>query len=118
MYTVRLGLVRSPLSDSRRKVLKSVDGALPINASIGDGDTLLQAARALRRDLLVAFVDVGLNHDTDDAGLAVADLVSNVLGYEGLVAVVLVGVAWGFVSYRSSLGELSKTTYRESSPPS
>lgn len=92
MYTVRLGLVRSPLSDSRRKVLKSVDGALPINASIGDGDTLLQAARALRRDLLVAFVDVGLNHDTNDAGLAVADLVSNVLGYEGLVAVVLVRV--------------------------
>ena len=92
MYTVRLGLVRSPLSDSRRKVLKSVDGALPINASIGDGDTLLQTARSLRGDLLVALVDVGFDHDTNNAGLTVADLVGNVLGYEGLVAVVLVRV--------------------------
>ena len=94
MYTVGLGLVRPPLSDGRGQVLERVDGALPVDASIGDGDTLLQAARALRWDLLVALVDVGLNHDTDDAGLAVANLVGNVLCYEGLVAVVLVRVTY------------------------
>jgi hypothetical protein len=92
VYTVGLGLVRPPLGDGRRKVLESVDSTLPVNASIRNGDTLLQAAGALRWDLLVALVDVGLDHDTDDASLAVADLVGNVLGYEGLVAVVLVRV--------------------------
>jgi hypothetical protein len=36
---------------------------------------------------------VGLDHDTDDAGFAGADLVGHVGGDLGLVAVVLVGVA-------------------------
>jgi hypothetical protein len=36
---------------------------------------------------------VGLDHDTDDAGFAGADLVGHVGGNLGLVAVVLVGVA-------------------------
>ncbi len=117
MYTVGLALVRPPLGDSRRKVFESVDGGLPVDASIGDGDALLQTARALRWDLLVALIDVGLNHDTDYASLAVADLVGNVLGYEGLVAVVLVGVTCQTLAY-AALRCLAFRTYRVSSPPS
>ena len=43
--------------------------------------------------LLVALVDIGLDHDGDDAGLALAQLVGNDLCDLGLVAVVFVGVA-------------------------
>ena len=115
--TVGLALVCPPLSDSRCKVLESVDGAIPVNASICDGDTLLQTARSLRWDLLVALVDVGFDHDTNNAGLTVADLIGNVLGYEGLVAVVLVGVACQtLVCVGRAL--LYTGTYRVSSRPS
>lgn len=93
MDTVGLALVRPALSNSSSEVLKGGDGGVPVDAGIGDGDALLKAAGALRRDLLVALVDVGLDHDTDDAGLAVADLVGHIGGDLGLVAVVLVGVA-------------------------
>jgi hypothetical protein len=99
VYTVGRALVRPPLGDSRREVLESVNGALPVDASVGDGDTLFQTTRALGWDLLIALVDVGFDHDTNDASLAVADLVGNVLGYEGLVAVVLVGVAYRTLVY-------------------
>lgn len=94
VHAVSLALVRSALRNSSSEVLESSDGGLPVDASIGDGHALLQAAGALRWDLLVALVDVGLDHDTDDAGLAVSDLVGHILCDLGLVAVVLVGVAW------------------------
>jgi hypothetical protein len=75
-----------------RQVLERGDGGFPIYAGIGDGDALLEAAGALCGHLLVALVDVGLDHDAYDAGLAVADLIGYVFGYLWLVAVVLVGV--------------------------
>jgi hypothetical protein len=106
--TIALRLPFPPLRNSRRKVLKHSDGALPVNASIGDGDALFEAAGALGWDLLVALVDVGLDHDADDAGFAVADLICDVLGYEGLVAVVLRGVTCVVVS-----GLFSYTDERE-----
>lgn len=93
VHTVSLALVRSALCNSSSKVLQHTNRGLPVNTSIGNRDTLLQAAGALRRDLLVTLVDVGLDHDTDDASLAGADLVGHVLGDERLVAVVFVGVA-------------------------
>jgi hypothetical protein len=43
---------------------------------------------------LVALVDVGLDHHANNARLSFADLASDVLGYERLVPVVLVGVSW------------------------
>lgn len=85
-----IGLVCPSLRDSSSKVLKRLNSGIPIDASISDGDALLKTARALGWNLLVTLVDVGLNHDTDNASLAVADLVSNVLCYKGLVAVILV----------------------------
>lgn len=117
MCTVGLALVCPPLGDSSRKALKSVDGAVPVDTSVCDGDTLLQTARSLRWDLLVAFVDVGFDHDTNNAGLTVADLVGDVLGYEGLVAVVLVGVTYQTLVY-AALAFLHIGTYRVSSRPS
>jgi hypothetical protein len=91
---VGLALLRPPLRDRRSKILKHGNSALPVDASIGDGDTLLEAAGTLRRDLLVALVDVGLDHDAADAGFAVTDLVGDVFRYDGLVAVVFAGVAY------------------------
>ena len=121
MNAIGLALIRPALRHSSSKVLKHANRGVPVNASIGDGHALLQAAGALRRHLLVALIDVGLDHDTDDAGLAVADLVGNVLGDLGLVAVVFVGVACVMLDI-DSLGvrglQMRGEAYRESSQPS
>lgn len=81
-------------SDSICQILESGDGRLPVDAGIGDGDTLLESRWTLGWNLLVALVDVGLNHNTDDGVLSGAKLVTNDLGDTWLVAVVLVGVTW------------------------
>ena len=88
-----LALELSPCPDSIGELLKGVHGSVPVDASIGDGDTPLKAGRALLGDLLVARAQVALNHDTDNAVLALADLVADDLGNLGLVVVVLVRVA-------------------------
>ena len=88
-----LALELSPCLDSFGKLLKSVHGGIPVNASVGDGDTPLEAGRALLGNLLVASAQVALNHDTDDAVLALADLVADDLGNLRLVVVVLERVA-------------------------
>lgn len=87
-------LVRSPLCNGGSKVLKNSDGAFPVDAGVGNGDALLQTTGPLGGHLLVPLVDVGLDHDTDDARLPVTDLVRDVLGNNRLVAVVLVGIAY------------------------
>ena len=94
MRAVGLALVGPALGNSGRKVLKRGDSCVPVDASVGDGDALLKAARTLRRHFLVALVDVGLDHDADDGSLALAELLGDGGGYLGLVAVVLVGVTW------------------------
>lgn len=99
MDTVGFALVRSALCNSSSKVLEHAHSSVPVNARIGDGDALLEATWALCRNLLVALVDVGLDHDTNDAGLAVADLICDILSDLGLIAVVLVGVACKLLVY-------------------
>lgn len=76
--------------DGLGKVLQCRDGGLPVDARVGDGNTLLQAGWTLGWDLLVALVDVGLDHHTDDGLLAGTELVANYLRDLWLVAVVLV----------------------------
>ena len=88
-----LALDLSPCPDSLSELLKSVHSGVPVNASVSDGDTPLEAGRALLRDLLVASTQVALDHDTDDAVLTLADLVADDLGNLGLVVVVLERVA-------------------------
>lgn len=94
MHPITRRLPRPPLRHRRGKILQHAHGSLPIYAGIRDGDALLEAGGTLRRNLLVALVDVGLDHYADDAGFAVADLLGDVGGDLGLVAVVFVGVAW------------------------
>lgn len=75
------------------QVFQNRHGRIPVYASVCDADSLLETRRALGRNLLIALVDVGLDHDTNDGILSLAKLVSNHLGNLGLVTVVLVRVA-------------------------
>lgn len=85
----------APRAHRLGEVLERRDGRLPVDAGVGDADALLEAPGPLGGDLLVALVDVGLDHDADDGILALAELVGDGGGHLGLVAVVLVGVACG-----------------------
>lgn len=83
-----------PLAHGGGEVLEHGDGGVPVDAGVGDADALLESGGALGGDLLVTSVDVGLEHDTDDGGLAGAQLLGDGGGDLGLVVVVLEGVAW------------------------
>lgn len=116
----------SPLSHCLGQVLEHTDGRLPINAGVCDADALLECRGTLGGNFLVALVDVGLNHDTNDGLFTFAQLVADNLGNLWLVAVVLVGVTCWFISLahmrkRTRQKERRKNdagqTYHESSPP-
>lgn len=81
--------------------LKRGDGVVPVDAGIGDADTVLKTITAALGDLLVALVDVALNHDTHDGSLALGDLLSDHGGNLWLVLVVLVGVAVRAVNHET-----------------
>jgi hypothetical protein len=82
------------IPDRSGKILENRDGVVPVDAGIGDADALPQSSGAFGRHLLVALVDVGLDHHTDDGSLALAKLVGDDLGNLGLVAMVLIRVAY------------------------
>ena len=84
----------STVTNGSSKVFEHVDCGVPVDAGVGDTDTLLQAGRAIGGDLLVAFVNVGLNHDTNKGLFTLAQLVANDLGNLGLVVVVLLRVSY------------------------
>lgn len=118
-HSARLGLPR--LSSSTYgicELLEGLDGRIPVNAGIGDTDAFLKRAKALCRILLVAFIDVGLDHDTDDLVLALAKLVANGLSDFGLVLVVLLRVAYTAVSQRTRGESKYEIPYRASSQSS
>jgi len=64
-------------------------GIFPADTRVRDADSVLEAGLALRRHLLVALVDVALDHDTHDGGLALGNLLGEHSGNLGLVLVVL-----------------------------
>jgi hypothetical protein len=72
-------------------------GRVPVDACISDADTLLQTSWAFRRDLLVTLVNIRLDHDTNDGGLASTKLLANDSSDLGLVAMILVGVAYSLL---------------------
>ena len=76
-----------------RQIVQHINGHLPVDAGIGDADTAEESGGALGGNLLVTLVDVGFDHDTDDTGLTLAELIGDLLGDQGLVEVVLLGVA-------------------------
>lgn len=104
----------SSLTDSLCELLKDLNGAIPVNASISDRDTLLEACWTLLWNLLITLVNVGLDHDTDNRALTSAELVTNDLGNLWLIAVVLVGVSYFLISQNFSKQEFV-SAYRESS---
>ena len=73
--------------------VEGVNGGVPVDASIGDGDTVLEAGWALGGNVLATRVDVGLDHDTGNRGLASSKLSADIGADLGLVVVVLLGVA-------------------------
>lgn len=89
----RLAADLTPRPDSVRQLLQHLDCRIPVDASICDADALLQRRWTFRWYLLVALVNVRLDHDADDGILAFAELVADDLRDLGLVLVVLLGVA-------------------------
>lgn len=83
-----------PRAHRVRQSFQHVDRGVPSDARIRDADALFEARGAFGRHFLAAFVQVGFDHDADDAGFAGADLGGDGLGDEGLVAVIFLGVAW------------------------
>lgn len=81
------------------EILKHLDRHLPVDASISDTDTAEKSLGSLGGNLLVTLVDVGLDHDTDDSSLTLTELIRDLLGDDGLVKVVLVGVTMGAVDH-------------------
>jgi hypothetical protein len=86
------------ISDCRSKVFQDLDGGFPVDARISDTDSFLKSGWSLGWDLLVAFINIGFDHDTDDGGLACAKLFCDDCCYFRLVSVVFVGVALANVS--------------------
>jgi len=81
------------------EVGEDLDGGVPVDAGVSDTDTVLEGGGhcLARVQLLIAFIDVALNHDTNDRPVACGDLLTDVGTYDGLVAVLLLGVAMGAV---------------------
>ena len=77
------------------QLFEHVDRGGPVDAGVGDADALLERGETtLGWDLLVALIDVGLDHDADDGLLALTELVADSLSDLGLVPVVLARVAF------------------------
>lgn len=92
-------VVAAAFPDGLGKVAEHSLGGLEVDAAVSDGDTRLQVGSALTVALLVALVDVTLDHDTNELLVALRDLLSNGGKHLGLVAVVLLGVAVGAVDH-------------------
>lgn len=81
------------LSDSFGKILEDMHSGLPIDTGVRDAYTLFQSTWSLRRDLLITFMDIGFDHDTNNSRLALSELVSNDLSDFWLVAMVFIGIS-------------------------
>ena len=92
----RLGFDLPSRSHRICQLLQHFDRAVPVHTRIRDADSRLQrcqtAAISWRR-LLVAFVDIRLDHDADNAFFARSQLVTDDLRDLRLVLVVLLRVA-------------------------
>lgn len=80
------------LANSCVELVEHVDSCLPVNASVGDTDTVLEATRAFSGHFLAASVDVGLDHDTGDRPVTSCKLRADIIDDLGLVVVVLLRV--------------------------
>lgn len=98
--TVTLGRAQSTArTDTIGQIVQHVNRHLPVDAGIGDTDALEESGGTLGGHLLATLVDIRLDHDTDDSGLALAQLVGDLLRDDRLVEVVLLRVAVGAIHH-------------------
>lgn len=98
--TIRLGFLEDATgANTISQILQGINSHLPVDAGVSDTDTLKQVGGSLWGNLLVTLVDVGLDHNTDDTRLTLAQLVRDLLSNKGLVEVVLLGVSVGAVDH-------------------
>ena len=79
-------------ANSLSQLLEDFNRRFPADAGVGNADTFLQLGWSFGRNLLVSFVDVGLNHHANNSRLALPNLITDDLSNLGLVAMVLVGI--------------------------
>ena len=100
----------SPRPYSIGQLFEHLGSRVPIDAGVCDTDTLLEACRSFWRDFLVAFVDIRFDHDADNGGLALAELVPYCLCYLRLVLMILQGVAYTKLATKINTGRLALLT--------
>ncbi len=88
-----LRLESTSCPDGLGELFENFLGGVPTDTGIRDADTLLEAGWSLRGNLLVALVQIGLDHHPHDARLPVPNLIPDHLGHLRLIAVILVGIA-------------------------
>lgn len=66
IFLGRAAVCLSADADSLGEVFEDRHRILPVDAGIGDTDTRLESGGTLGRNFLVALVDVGLDHDTNN----------------------------------------------------
>ena len=91
VWLLRLQLSSGP--HGAGELFENFHGGVPVDACVGDADTLLEPGWPFRGHLLVAFGQVGLDHYSHNARLSLSNLLPNDLSNLGLVPVILVGVA-------------------------
>ena len=88
---IRLLLNSFPPGTNRiRKLLQNVHSGVPVNASVGNTDSLLQALWPFRWNGLLPLMNIRLDHHPHDSRFAIAELVTNCLRDFWLVTVVFV----------------------------
>ena len=76
-------------SNSVRELLEDSNSRIPVDAGVCDADSLFEHCWTFGRNFLIAFMDIGLDHDTDNGCLAFSELITNRLSNFWLVPVVL-----------------------------
>src|SRR5262249_35710600 len=103
------GLSLSSLPHRTSKIFQHLNSSVPADTRVGNTDALLQPAWSLRWNLLVAFVDVALNHHTHNTIITIFNLFSNRGSNFRLVPMVLLRIAVAAIDHHDlSLALLAK----------
>jgi len=85
------------------QLIEHLDGGLPVDAGIGDADTILESRGTILGNVLPASIDVGLDHDTSDGTITSNQLLANRIDDLWLIVVVLKGVSVRTVNHDARL---------------